>query len=107
MRRFAALLDALSFQAARNEKLRLMEDYFARAPDPDRGFALAALTGDLAQRPAKTKLSRELVAERVEPTLFAPSCDYVGQLGEASALLRAVTADQPDSPRHPVRQHVV
>ena len=45
MRRFAALLDALSFQPARNAKLRLIEDYLRSTPDPDRGYALAALTG--------------------------------------------------------------
>jgi len=43
---FAALLDALSYQPARNAKLRLIETYLRETPDPDRGWALAALTGE-------------------------------------------------------------
>jgi hypothetical protein len=44
---FARLLDALSFQPARNGKLRADRDLLAQTPDPDRGWALAALTGGL------------------------------------------------------------
>ena len=47
MKRFAELLDRLSYEPRRNNKLRLMPDYFRAAPDPARGFALAALTGAL------------------------------------------------------------
>ena len=47
MQLFADLLDALSYQPARNGKLRLIEDYLRHAPDPDRGYALAALCGEL------------------------------------------------------------
>ena len=46
MRRFAALLDALIFTPSRNGKLRLMQEYFATEADPERGWALAALTGE-------------------------------------------------------------
>ena len=45
MKRFAALLDRLSYEPSRNNKLRLMMDYFATTHDPERGWALAALTG--------------------------------------------------------------
>ena len=38
MQAFAALLDALSFQPARNAKLRLIETYLSETPDPDRGY---------------------------------------------------------------------
>ena len=48
MKRFAELLDRLVLTPQRNAKLRLMRDYLAQTPDPDRGYALAALTGDLA-----------------------------------------------------------
>ena len=44
MRAFAELLDRLSLTASRNAKLVLLRDHFANAPDPDRGWALAALT---------------------------------------------------------------
>ena len=45
MKRFAELIDALIFTPSRNGKIRLMGDYFSHTPDPERGFALAALTG--------------------------------------------------------------
>ena len=32
---------------ARNGKLTLLSNYFRVSPDPDRGFALAALTDDM------------------------------------------------------------
>ena len=47
MNRFAALLDALLFTPSRNGKLRLMQEYFASVPDPERGWALAALTAEV------------------------------------------------------------
>src|SRR5262245_14884929 len=47
MKAFADLLDRLSYSPSRNAKLRLMVDYFRTAPDPDRGWALAALTDGL------------------------------------------------------------
>ena len=47
MNRFAALLDRLGYEPSRNGKLRLMTDYFRGTPDPERGYALGALTGAL------------------------------------------------------------
>jgi DNA ligase 1 len=44
MNRFAELLDRLAYEPGRNNKLRLMTDYFASTPDPERGWALAAFT---------------------------------------------------------------
>lgn len=87
MNRFAALLDKLSFEPSRNAKIRLLVDYFKSTPDPDRGFALAALTGALSFRHAKPKLIKTLIAERVDPYLFDLSYDYVGDLSETVALL--------------------
>ena len=37
MNRFAELLDRLAYEPGRNNKLRLMADYFRTTPDPDRG----------------------------------------------------------------------
>jgi DNA ligase 1 len=87
MNRFAALLDRLSFEHGRNGKLRLMADYFRTTPDPGRGFALAALTGALSFQYAKPGLIRTLITERTDPTLFAMSYDYVGDLSETVALM--------------------
>lgn len=87
MKAFAALLDALSFAPGRNEKLRLIQDYFAHAPDPDRGYALAALTGALDFPHAKPAMVRDLAMSRVDPVLFGLSWDYVGDLAETVALV--------------------
>jgi DNA ligase-1 len=87
MNRFAELLDRLAFEHGRNGKLRILADYFRHVEDPDRGFALAALTGALSFRHAKPALVRQLIAQRVDATLFAMSYDYVGDLSETVALL--------------------
>jgi DNA ligase-1 len=87
MNRFAQLLDRLGYEPARNAKLRLMVEYFRKVPDPDRGWALAALTGSLSFPDAKAGLIRALIVERVDPVLFEWSYDYVGDLAEAVALL--------------------
>ncbi len=87
MQRFALLLDRLSYEAGRNNKLRLITEYFRTVPDPDRGFALAALTGALSFRHAKPGMIRALIAERTDPVLFGLSWDYVGDLSETVALM--------------------
>ncbi len=87
MRAFAALLERLAFTPRRTDKLRLVADYLAATPDPDRGYALAALTGDLDIPNLKPAMLRALVAERVDPELFALSYDYVGDLAETIALI--------------------
>jgi DNA ligase-1 len=87
MNRFAELLNRLSYEPARNAKLRLMTDYFRWTPDPERGWALAALTGVLSFPYAKPGLIRNLIAERTDPVLFELSYDYVGDLSETVALM--------------------
>ena len=87
MKRFAELLDRLTFEPGRNNKLRLMTDYFRTTPDPERGWALAALTGGLAFKHAKPGVIRALIAERSDPVLFELSYDYVGDLSETIALM--------------------
>ena len=100
MNRFAQLLDRLSYQPARNGKLRLMTDYLRHTPDPERGYALAALTGALSFRHAKPALIRDLVAARVDPVLFALSYDFVGDLSETAALIWQADENVPGS-NHP------
>jgi DNA ligase-1 len=85
--RFAELLDALLFTPSRNGKLRLMQEYFATRPDPERGWALAALTGELSFDAAKPAQVRALAAARVDPELFGWSYDFVGDLAETVALI--------------------
>ncbi|WP_209425007.1 cisplatin damage response ATP-dependent DNA ligase [Pararhodobacter sp. SW119] len=84
---FAALLERLAFTPSRNAKLRLIADYLDRTPDPDRGWALAALTGDLKLRMLTPSLLRGMVEERVDAELFRLSYDFVGDLAETIALI--------------------
>jgi DNA ligase-1 len=87
MRAFAELLDRLVLTPQRNGKLRLLVDYFRTTPDPDRGLALAAITRDLELQSVKPAMLRALIAERSDPTLFAYSYDYVGDLAETISLI--------------------
>src|SRR4029079_3806052 len=87
MQRFAALLDRLILSPQRNAKLRLLKDYFRTTPDPDRGYALAALTGDLNIPSVKPAMLRGIVGERIDEGLFAYSYAYVGDLAETIALV--------------------
>ncbi len=93
MKRFAELLDRLVLTGSRNAKLKLMADYFRTAPDPDRGYALAALTGDLSFASVKPGVLRELGAQSIDPVLFAYSYDYVGDLAETLSLVWPTRAE--------------
>ncbi len=95
MNRFAALLERLVLTPQRNVKLRLMRDYFGATPDPDRGYALAALTADLSIASVKPAMLRALITERLDPILFGYSYDYVGDLAETIALAWPARADHP------------
>ncbi len=87
MRAFATLLDRLAFTPARNGKLTLLRDYMKETPDPERGWALASLTGALSFDTAKPAFIRKAVEARMDPRLFALSYDYVGDLAETVALV--------------------
>ena len=87
MRAFADLLDRLSLTASRNAKLTLVRDHLRDTPDPDRGWALAALTGELSFDAAKPAFIRKAVEARMDAQLFAWSYDYVGDLAEAVSLV--------------------
>lgn len=104
MRAFAELLDRLSLTGSRNAKLTLVRDYLAATPDPDRGWALAALTGELVFHAANPGLIRKAVEERMDPILFRWSYDYVGDLAETVAL---VWPERPGANREPELSEVV
>ena len=98
MRRFAELLERLAFTPARNGKLRLLTGYLAEAPDPDRGWGLAAITRDLRLDAVKPAMLRALTVERVDAELFALSYDFVGDLAETIALIWPAPERTPDDP---------
>ena len=87
MREFSQLLDGLVYTRSRNAKLKLIADYLRATPDPDRGWAMAALTGTLDLPHLKAGAIRGLIEERVDPVLFGMSRDFVGDLAETAALL--------------------
>ncbi len=87
MEKFAALIDALVYTRSRNEKLRLIADYLRATPDPDRGWALAALTDGLDFPAVKSSTIRTILMERVDPVLWTLSRDFVGDTAETASLL--------------------
>lgn len=98
MKAFARLLERLAFTPGRNAKLTLLSHYFRDTPDPDRGWALAALTSGLDLRQVSPSLLRRLAGERVDAPLFALSYDFVGDLAETIALIWPESAPGPDLP---------
>ena len=87
MKAFAELLDRLTYTPSRNAKLRLMQEYFRATPDPDRGWALTALTDGLPfSFPLRRTLS-DMMARKMDPELFRMSRDYVGDTAETIALV--------------------
>ena len=87
MRAFSQLLDDLVYTRSRLTKLRLIGDYLKATPDPDRGLALAALTGTLDIPAVKPAVVRALAEERIDPVLLTMSRDYVGDMAETVSLL--------------------
>ncbi len=87
MKRFAQLLELLALTPSRNRKIEALAQYFATTPDPDRGYALAILTGAMSFKNVKPAILRDVVTREVDPHLFALSYDYVGDLGETIALI--------------------
>ncbi len=98
MKAFARLLDQLILTSSRNEKVALVRRYFGATPDPDRGHALAALTGDLHLPAVKPAVLRALAAERVDEVLFRLSYDYVGDLAETVSLIWEAEGAREDPP---------
>ena len=97
MEQFAALIDALVYTRSRNEKLRLIGEYLRATPDPDRGWALAALSDGLDFPAVKSSTIRNILKERVDPVLWTLSRDFVGDTAETASLLWP----QPDDPPSP------
>src|SRR5579863_8756736 len=104
MRAFARLLDRLSLTQGRNAKLTLVGDFLKETPDPDRGWALASLTGALVFAAAKPAAIRQAIEARMDPVLFGWSYDFVGDLAETVAL---VWPARPGANREPELSEVI
>lgn len=107
MKAWAELLERLVHTPGRNGKLALLEQYFRTTPDPDRGFALAALTGELELRQATPSIIRGLIESRTDPLLFRLSYDFVGDLAETASLIWPETETAADPAGTPSLTEVV
>ena len=99
MRAFARLLDCLVYTQSRNRKVALLGRYFRTTPDPDRGWALAALTDGVPVRLPLRRMLTDLVSRFIDPVLYRLSRDYVGDTAETVALLWPDRVERA-SPRH-------
>ena len=98
MEEFAALVDALVYTRSRNEKLRLIAEYLRETPDPDRGWALAALSDGLDFPAVKSSTIRNLLKDRIDPVLWTLSRDFVGDTAETASLLWPSPDNEPTPP---------
>jgi len=87
MKAFATLLDTLVYTTSRNRKLALIATYLRETIDPDRGWALAALTDELDFPAVKSSTIRNLMKDRIDPVLWTLSRDFVGDTAETASLL--------------------
>ena len=87
MRQFADLIDTLVYTRSRNAKLDAIAQYLRDTPDPERGWALAALTDSLNFPAVKSATIRSVAESRVDPELLRLSRHYVGDTAETVALI--------------------
>ena len=87
MEAFSHLLEQLYFTSGTKAKAKLIADYIANTPDPDRGWAIAAMAGTLKFDFFKRNPVKKLITARTAPELFAMSYDYVGEVSETVAHL--------------------
>ncbi len=87
MREFSQLINQLILTRSRNRKIELLNHYFKNTKSPDRGLALAILTGNLKIKNISISKIKEMIKEEVDPELFDLSYDYVGDLAETIALI--------------------
>ena len=87
MEAFSNLLEQLYYTAGTKAKAQLIADYITNTPDPDRGWAIAAMAGTLRFDFFKRNTVKKLITEHTDPALFAMSYDYVGEVSETVAHL--------------------
>ena len=89
MDRFARLFTALDQTTKTSAKVAALADYFREAPEPDRVWCIALLSGRRPKRVVQTPLLRDWAAERagLPLWLFEESYAVVGDLAETIALI--------------------
>lgn len=107
MKPFATLLEKLILTPSRNRKIDYLANYFASTPDPDRGFALAAITRDLSLKNLKANTLKQITMEHVDPVLFELSYDYVGDMAETISLIWPEQDEQEQSTKLPTLTQLI
>ena len=89
MRRFARLFTRLDQTTRTNQKVEALAEYLAEAPEPDRLWTVALLSGRRPKRTVTATRLREWAAERagIPLWLFEESYPIVGDLAETIALI--------------------
>jgi DNA ligase-1 len=89
VREFAALFTALDQTTSTNAKVAALAEYFATAPEPDRIWTIALLSGRRPKRTVTTARLREWAAQLagIPLWLFEEAYPVVGDLAETIALV--------------------
>ncbi|RVV99593.1 ATP-dependent DNA ligase [Mesobaculum littorinae] len=98
MKRFAALFSALDQTTKTNAKVAALAEYFREAPEPDRLWTIALLSGRRPKRTVTSTLLRTWAAERagIPLWLFEEAYPIVGDLAETIALILPDPSRQSD-----------
>jgi len=98
MNRFAALFQALDQTTSTIAKVAALADYLSSAPEPDRLWTIALLSGRRPKRTVTTTLLRAWAAEQaaIPLWLFEESYPIVGDLAETIALVLPPPSHQSD-----------
>lgn len=91
-------MDSLYYTHSKKTKSTVLRNYLANIPDPERGWAVAAIADALDIKVFKRALIKKVVTERVDPVLYDLSYDYVGETSETVAhIWPAPENSAPDS----------
>ena len=77
MKDFSNLLEKIIFTPSRNSKISIISQFFKNSKNPERGFALAILTGNLKIAKITSSSLKDITKKKVDPILFDLSYDYI------------------------------
>ncbi|KKL27110.1 hypothetical protein LCGC14_2388450, partial [marine sediment metagenome] len=100
MKRFAALFTKLDQTTKTTLKVDALAQYFTEAPEQDRLWTIALLSGRRPKRTVTTTLLRSWAAERagIPLWLFEEAYPIVGDLAETIALILPDPSTRSDRP---------
>ena len=75
MKDFSNLLEKIIFTPSRNSKISIISQFFKNCKDPERGFVLAMLTGNLKIAKITSSSLKDITKKKVDPILESiPRC---------------------------------